>query len=220
VCYWTTLLVTKFRSIASDGSWMPNDVLGSKSPCQFAHRQSHMGWPWFFCSNWVITSHCNSFSRWSLCGTVSNMDEQDEVFYRVILKKWRNPRTGETILVQMSLGKIRIICFSSKEISARKRTCTPCFEVSDCLTCDITSLILLNIMACNILKDKDTCFNLVEIIIFAYDCYAFGVVQPSLFLICNKQRRRLTCFILRHCSCLTVVYLVNRWIVFVECSSQ
>jgi hypothetical protein len=99
----------------------------------------------------------------------------------------KSPRTGEVILVQMSLGKIRIICFSSKEICETKRTCSiPRFEVSGYLTCDITTLILLNIMACNILKGKDTSFYLVESILFASDCYAFGAVQTALCLICNK----------------------------------
>ena len=164
---------------------MPKDVLGSTSPCQFANRQSHMGWPWLFCSNWVVTPHYNPFSRWSLCGTKSNMDESGEGFYRVVLSKWRSPRTGEIILVQMSLGKIRIICFPSKEICETKRTCIPCFKVSGYLTCDITTLIFLNIVACNILKGKETSFHLVGSIIFARACYAFWTVQPSLFLICN-----------------------------------
>ena len=64
----------------------------------------------------------------------------------------------EILLVEMSLGKIRVICFSSKEISEMKITCIPCFEVSGYLTCDITTQMLLNIMACNVLKGRETSF--------------------------------------------------------------
>jgi len=129
----------------------------------------------------------------------------------------KSPDTGEIILVQMSLGKIRVICFSSKEICETKNTCIPRFEVSGYLTCDIITQMFLNIMACNVLKGRGTSFHLAEgtIVLYASDCYASGAVQTCLFLICNKQGR-LTEFIVRHSSCLIGVYLVSKWIVFIE----
>jgi hypothetical protein len=73
--------------------------------------------------------------------------------------------------------------FLSKEICEAKRNGILCFEVSGYLTCDVTTLILLNIMACNVLNSRDTSFHLVEDIrvLTASDFYAFGVVQTSLF---------------------------------------
>jgi hypothetical protein len=102
----------------------------------------------------------------------------------------------------MSLGKIRIISFSSKEICEMKITCIPCFEVSGYRTCDITTLILLNMAACNILKGQETSFHLVEHNFRLRFLRIWG--RATFFVIRVKQGRRLTYFILRHSSCLTV----------------
>lgn len=184
--------VTTFQIVASDGSWMPNDILGSTSPCQFAHHRSRMGWPCFFCSNWVVTPHYNLFQD-EACVEQCQMWMRWGIFSRGLIEV-KSPGTEEIILVQMSLGNIRVICFSSIEICEKKRTSIPYFEVSGYLTCDTTTQILLNIMACSVVKGRDTSCHLAEdtIVLYASDFYAFGAVQTSLFLICYKQGRRLT----------------------------
>jgi len=91
--------------------------------------------------------------------------------------------TGEILFVKMCSGEIHIIRFSSTEICETKTTCITCFEVSCYVTHDIRTLILLNIMACNVLKGKDTSFHSVECTLFSSDFTHLGPCNLLSFLL-------------------------------------